>query len=67
MWPDVVGRDIAERARAVGIDRGVLYVEVSHSAWMQELHFMEKELIARLREKAPGITIDRIRFGTAKS
>ena len=66
LWPSVVGPDIAERTRAVNIDHGVLYVEVDHSAWMQELHFMEKELLGKLRAKAPHVVVEKIRFGTSR-
>jgi len=65
-WAEVVGEEIAARTQAVNIDRGVLFVRVDHSAWMQELHFMEKEIIAKLKDKKPGIVIRKIRFGTGK-
>ena len=62
LWPTVVGPDIAARTRARRIDRGVLYVHVDHGAWMQELHFIEKDLTRKLREAVPGVPIRRIRF-----
>jgi predicted nucleic acid-binding Zn ribbon protein len=66
LWADVVGDEIAARTRAVKFVRGVLYVHVSHGAWMQELHFMEKEILGKIAEKAPGANVKRIRFGTRK-
>lgn len=66
LWPTVVGEEIAARTRAVNVDRGVLYVEVTHSAWLQELHFMEKQIYKRLREEAPDISFRRIRFTTGQ-
>jgi predicted nucleic acid-binding Zn ribbon protein len=48
------------------VEKGVLLVHVDHGAWMQELHFKEKELLAKLHEKAPQVRLRRIRFGTAK-
>lgn len=66
LWPAVVGDQIAARARAVKVENGVLFVHVDHGAWMQELHFKEKELLAKLREKAPQVRLQRIRFGTSK-
>jgi predicted nucleic acid-binding Zn ribbon protein len=66
LWPEVVGEHIAARTQAVRVEKGVLYVHVDHGAWMQELHFKEKELLARLREKAPGARLKRIRFGAPK-
>jgi predicted nucleic acid-binding Zn ribbon protein len=64
IWPDAVGVDIAARTQAVKVDRGVLYVRVEHSAWIQELHFMEKEFLRKLRQKAPDIELKHIRFRT---
>ena len=65
-WAEVVGEEIAARTRAVKIDHAILFVHVDHSAWMQELHFMEKEIIERLKKKKPNIKIRKIRFGTGK-
>lgn len=64
LWPSVVGEDIAARTEATKIDRGVLYVRVDHGAWMQELHFIEKDLITKLRGAAPGVDLKKIRFST---
>lgn len=62
IWPTVVGEDIAARTKAVRIEKGVLHVYVEHGAWMQELYFMEKELIRKLRDSAPEIECRKIRF-----
>jgi predicted nucleic acid-binding Zn ribbon protein len=67
LWPDIAGPQLAARTRAMRIERGVLYVHVTHGAWMQELHFMERELVDRLRERAPGVDLQRIRFTTKES
>jgi predicted nucleic acid-binding Zn ribbon protein len=64
IWPRVVGEEIAARTQPVKIERGVLYVRVDQSAWMQELHFMEREIIKKLKESAPDIELERIRFGS---
>lgn len=66
LWPAVVGRDIAARTEAVKVEDGVLHVRVEHGAWMQELHFLEREIIERLREECPEVKIHRIRFGTGR-
>jgi predicted nucleic acid-binding Zn ribbon protein len=62
LWPDVVGPEIAARTRASRIDKGVLYIRVDHGAWIQELHFIEKDLLRKLRAAAPGVELQRIRF-----
>ena len=62
LWPTVVGEELSARTKATKIDRGVLFVHVEHGAWLQELHFIEKDLIVKLRELVPGVTITKIRF-----
>jgi predicted nucleic acid-binding Zn ribbon protein len=62
LWPEVVGAELASRTRASRIDGGVLYVHVDHGAWMQELHFIERDLVRKLRAAAPGVDLRRIRF-----
>ncbi len=62
LWPEVVGEEIAARSEATRIHEGVLYVRAEPGAWMQELHFMERELLQRLRKKAPGVKLSRIHF-----
>jgi predicted nucleic acid-binding Zn ribbon protein len=62
LWADVVGPEIAARTRASRIDKGVLHIRVDHGAWIQELHFIEKDLLRKLRAAAPGVELQRIRF-----
>jgi predicted nucleic acid-binding Zn ribbon protein len=64
LWPAVAGEELASRTKATRFARGVLYVYVDHGAWMQELHFVEKELINKLSARAPGVAIKRIRFSS---
>ena len=64
LWPGVVGEELAARTRATRVDNGVLYVRVDHGAWMQELHFIEKELLRKLRAQSPGVTLNKIRFSS---
>jgi predicted nucleic acid-binding Zn ribbon protein len=65
-WESVVGEEIAEKAEPVKVADGVLYVHVEHGAWMQELRYMEKEILAGLRKKVPGIELRKIRFQSMK-
>jgi hypothetical protein len=45
-WIDIVGERVAQRAWPSGLQKGVLWVRVVNSAWMQELSFL-REAIAR--------------------
>ncbi|HET6349190.1 MAG TPA: DUF721 domain-containing protein [Candidatus Krumholzibacteria bacterium] len=61
-WATVVGPELAQRTRALRCDNGTLLVHVNHGAWMQELLFIEKDLVARLRAACPDVNLQRIRF-----
>ena len=64
LWPTVVGEELAARTKATKVNRGVLYVHVDHGAWMQELHFIEKDLLRKLRAQSPGVVLKKIRFSS---
>ena len=61
-WATVVGPELAQRSRALRCENGTLVVRVDHGAWMQEMHFIEKELLAKLRAACPDVNLLRIRF-----
>ena len=50
-WEHLVGARVARHTRAVGFRDGVLRVEVDGSAWMQELGFLRRDLIGRIRRE----------------
>jgi predicted nucleic acid-binding Zn ribbon protein len=61
-WATVVGPELARRARALRCDNGTLVVHVDHGAWMQEMHFIEKDLLSKLRAACPDVNLLRIRL-----
>lgn len=61
-WATVVGPELARRTRALRCEKGTLVVRVDHGAWMQELHFIEKKLLTKMRTACPGVELTRIRF-----
>src|SRR4030095_8235766 len=61
-WAGVVGPDLARRTRALRCESGTLIVYVDHAAWMQELHFIEKNLLAKMQTACPDVALTRIRF-----
>lgn len=66
-WDDAVGDRIARVTRPAGVSRGVLFVEVSSSAWMSELNMMKRDILARLNAGREGPDrIDRVVFRLAE-
>ena len=59
-WRLAVGPRIADRARPMSLDRGVLTVRVATSVWANELSLLAPELIARL--VARGFAVKELRF-----
>jgi hypothetical protein len=51
VWDEVVGPQVARRARPSAIRDGVLTVTVASGPWLQQLTFLKAEIISRLNEK----------------
>ncbi len=60
VWPEVVGSELARVAKATVCRDGRLYVEVASSVWMQELAFLQSELIARLNQRIGKRTVRKL-------
>lgn len=50
VWDQVVGPQIARRARPIRIRDGVLEVRVDQPVWMQQLQLLKPRILARLNE-----------------
>ena len=62
-WPQVVGPEIAERTEPQVIRGTVLWIAVSDSVWMQQLHLQKQTLLAHINANVGGSEkISDIRF-----
>lgn len=62
-WNAAVGEPGCRQTRVGDVRRGVLNVTVAHSTLLEELAAYQKpQLLAALRQNAPGTTIHDIRF-----
>ncbi len=59
-WRAAVGPRIADRARPIALERGVLIVKVATSVWANELSMLSAQLIVKLAEA--GFEIKSLRF-----
>ena len=48
VWEEVVGPQVAARAKPVRIRDGVLEVRVDHPVWMQQLQLLKPKILAKL-------------------
>jgi hypothetical protein len=47
-WRELVDEDLAAFARPCRIDKGVLWLEVENSSWLQQFQYQTEELLATL-------------------
>ena len=68
-WPQLVGERIARVTEPTAVTAdGTLFVQVTTNAWMMELSLMEPEILAALRDGAPGRPpVRRIRWQLRRS
>ncbi len=61
-WDDAVGTDISARAQPSYISGGVLWLQVTDSVWMQQLHLQKILLLDIINAKLGSSMITDIRF-----
>jgi predicted nucleic acid-binding Zn ribbon protein len=61
-WTALVGKAMAARSKPIGIKDHVLLVEIGNNAWMQEIRFHQREIIARIREDFPELGVEGLRL-----
>jgi len=66
IWDQAVGAPIAMNAKPDAFKDGILSVNVSSSAWIHQLKFLEKEMASNLNAQLDTPLISRIRFKIGK-
>ena len=61
-WPDIVGERISKVTECTDVRDGVLYVRVFSSSWRNEISFLKKEIIDRIKKETHCKTITDIVF-----
>lgn len=49
-WPQVVGEKLAQNTLPCSFEKGILYVWVSHPAWMQQLYFFKDQIKEKVNQ-----------------
>ncbi len=66
IWDSAVGHAIAMNAKPDAFKDGHLTVNVSSSAWIHQLKFLEKEIISNINKQMDKNLIKQIRFKIGK-
>ena len=66
IWDEAVGQAIATNAKPDSFKEGVLIVNVSSSAWIHQLKFLEREMILNINKKLDQPWVKQLRFKIGK-
>jgi len=62
-WEDIVGKNISDNTKPVGVTDGVLTVNVANSAWLMELsRFYKNEILKKIKYELKDSSIKDIFF-----
>jgi len=69
IWDQIVGEQIARRARPLRLRQSVLEVQVDHPVWMQQLQMLKPKILEKINQQLPnaGITDIYLRKSNAPS
>ncbi len=65
-WKEIVGEPISLHTQPYAIRNRILFVEVSHSTWMQQLQFLKPSLLGKINAYLGESRIEDIRFKVGK-
>jgi predicted nucleic acid-binding Zn ribbon protein len=66
IWDNTVGEQVSMNAKPCSFKDGILIVNVSSSAWVYQLKFLEKEMIHRINRQLDTPMIKKLKFKIGK-
>lgn len=61
-WAEIVGKDIADHARANRFEEGCLYVSVDDAVWRQQLSMSLESILKKIQSMPYGNAVKKIRL-----
>lgn len=61
-WDKIVGKEIAQRAKAVRFDDETLFVVVEDDSWRQEISMKTDEILSSIQSQPYGRSVKQIRL-----
>jgi hypothetical protein len=62
IWDEMVGELVSKNTNPLNFSAGVIYVEISNSAWANEMSFLKEDIIAKYNERFRKNLVKEIRF-----
>jgi predicted nucleic acid-binding Zn ribbon protein len=66
IWDEAVGKAIAMNAKPASFKDGILIINVSSSAWIHQLKFLEQEMILNINKQLDLLLVKQLRFKIGK-
>lgn len=64
IWQNLLTKQELKHTKLVGINQGVLWVNVDSPAWLYQMKIRQTKLVKQLKEEAPDIQGIRFKIGT---
>jgi predicted nucleic acid-binding Zn ribbon protein len=61
-WKEIVGEEISSISKCIGIENNVLYVAIDSAPWRQEISFLKKDILNKIKFVSQCNTIKDIVF-----
>ncbi len=65
-WKEIVGESVARQTQPRAIRNQILFLDVSHPTWMQQLQFLKPTLLEKINQHLGEPLIQEIRFKLGK-
>lgn len=65
-WKEIVGETVAGQTQPRAVRNRILFIDVSHSTWVQQLQFLKSTLLEKINAFLGGPSIEDIRFKLGK-
>jgi predicted nucleic acid-binding Zn ribbon protein len=62
VWDDLVGKKVADHARPIRINDGILYVEVDDPLWLAQIKYMKGGIIRKIESRIKKGVFKDLRF-----
>ena len=61
-WAEIVGKELAQRSKALRFEDGVIFVAVKDDTWRQEISMKSDEILSQIHSYPFGRSIKQIRL-----
>lgn len=62
LWPEIVGKRIAQVSHAERIEKSILFVKVTNDSWRNDLIYLKRDIIEKFNKRLGKRIIEDIRL-----